>query len=103
MIQKYKRSKALSLRSEIISIDDFTDNKICFDKDLNSDSESDDAEESLDSEDEAEIEQQKALDKLREEKEMRRKFNDKIRRENEKPLVEKAQDFVNLFTLPAGK
>lgn len=41
----------------MISIDDFTDNKICFDKDLRSDSGSDDEDESLDSEDEAEIAQ----------------------------------------------
>ena len=51
MIQKYKRSKALSLRNDLISVDDFTDNKIAFEKDLCSDSGSDE-EESLDSEDE---------------------------------------------------
>jgi len=51
MIQKYKRSKALSLRNDLISVDDVTDNKICFEKDLLSDSGSE-AEESLDSEDE---------------------------------------------------
>ena len=53
MIQKYKRSKALSLRNDLISVDDFTDNKICFEKDLASDSESGEEEqESLDSDDE---------------------------------------------------
>ena len=83
----------------MISVDDFTDNKICFETDLLSDSESEE-EDSLDSEDEQELEKQKTLDAFNEEKETRRRFDDKIKRDNEKPIVDKAKDFVGLFTLP---
>ena len=39
---------------------------------------------------------------MKEEKEMRRKFDDKIKRDGEKPVTEKAKEFVGLFTLPSN-
>ena len=57
MVQKFKKIKALSLRNDLISVDDFMDNQICFETDLLSDNEFEE-EHSLESEDEQELAKQ---------------------------------------------